>query len=264
MTSILQGHLSAHPDKRDLALVEAITSEVVASDPTLNAWLDEYGSLHRDRIAQDMDLMRAKFAPSSKLLDVGSMPPLFIGAARRTGYDVVGLDIDPARFSNAIAEHRLDIRRCDVERETIPYDDGVFDGAVFNEIFEHLRLDPIKTLSEVKRVLKPGGLLLLSTPNGLSLRHWISLLSSGKIGPNIYKEFEKLNSLGHMGHVREYTVNEVAEFLGNLGFAVHQVFYRGRYGSTGSTSGARMAAANALCSLAPQLRPFFSLVAEKT
>lgn len=251
------------PDREDLALIKEISSHVLASDPALNQWLGEYSKTHMSRIAQDLHLTRIFFPNNSKLLDVGSIPPLFIGAAQRIGYDISGLDIGPDRLSETIAALQLNIRQCDVEKEPIPFESGTFDGVVFNEIFEHLRMNPIETLLEVKRVLKPGGLLVLSTPNSLSLRHILRTLASGRIGPDIYDEFEKLGSLGHMGHVREYTVNEVAEFLSKLGFHIQDVVYRGRFGTSQALASSKAIAANLVCQVIPRLRPFFTLIARK-
>ena len=66
-----------------------------------------------------------------------------------------------------------------------------------------------------------------------------------------YQEFSKLESLGHMGHVREYTTREVVEFLARIGFEVREIVYRGRFG---------VPWADAMCRLAAPLRPFVTYV----
>ena len=50
-----------------------------------------------------------------------------------------------------------------------PVPDDSYDLVLFNEVFEHLRLDLVFTMTEVRRVLKNDGTLLLSTPNHRSL-----------------------------------------------------------------------------------------------
>ena len=72
-------------------------------------------------------------------------------------YRVSGLDIKPERFARAIATLGLDVARCDVETEVVPFEAETFDALLFNELFEHLRIDPVFTLGEAHRVLKPGG-----------------------------------------------------------------------------------------------------------
>lgn len=58
----------------------------------------------------------------------------------------------------------LDIDECNVESDTFPLRDGQFDVAVCLALIEHLR-DPGHFLEETKRVLKPGGVIWLSTPD---------------------------------------------------------------------------------------------------
>ena len=85
------------------------------------------------------------------------------------------------------------------------------------ELFEHLRLNPIDVLSKIYKVLIPKGKLLLSTPNLYSIYN-IGRFITGKGINNGFVEFNKLNTIGHMGHIREYTVKEMIDFLSHCGF----------------------------------------------
>src|SRR5690606_12190776 len=148
--------------------------------------------------------LRTYSPPGTHVLDVGALPLLFTLAAQDAGYRVTGLDLDPARLGTLAQDAGLDLRRCDIEREPMPAEDGSFEAVVFNELFEHLRIDPIFTLSEVHRVLKPGGLLYLSTPNLRSLVGIANFLLRGRAyscRARPHEEFMKLRTIGHMGHV---------------------------------------------------------------
>jgi hypothetical protein len=70
----------------------------------------------------------------------------------------------------------------------------------------------------------------------------------------VYRQYEKLESLGHMGHVREYTTREVADFLARTGFRVDKVIFRGGHGRGVVGLAER---------LVPAGRPFFTLVATR-
>jgi hypothetical protein len=70
----------------------------------------------------------------------------------------------------------------------------------------------------------------------------------------VYRQYEKLESLGHMGHVREYTTREVCDFLTRVGFRVDKIVFRGGHGR-GAVGVAER--------LMPSWRPCFALLATK-
>ncbi|MDP1850301.1 MAG: class I SAM-dependent methyltransferase [Solirubrobacteraceae bacterium] len=75
---------------------------------------------------------------------------------------VVGIDIDAATVAHARATHGVDVRQGDVSR--LPFDDVTFGLVVSFETIEHVA-EPERALDEFRRVLAPGGLLVVSTPN---------------------------------------------------------------------------------------------------
>lgn len=70
---------------------------------------------------------------------------------------------------------------------------------------------------EIRRILKPGGILIISTPNMASLRKRIWLLK-GKHPVGQLKEF--FESSPFVEHIREFTVNEVSQIVEWAGFEV--------------------------------------------
>ena len=191
------------------------------------------------------------------MLDVGAAPLVATGALAALGYDLRAVDIRPERFTGAIAELGLDVRRCDIETEPLPFADASLDAVLFNELFEHLRIDPIFTLGEVLRVLVPGGRLLLSTPNLRSFRGIRNLLLHNQghaVSGGVYRQYDKLRTLGHMGHVREYTTSDTIDFLLRVGFTAETIVHRGGHGR-GIVGFAER--------LAPAMRPFFTVIASR-
>ncbi|MEI9976143.1 MAG: methyltransferase domain-containing protein [Ignavibacteriota bacterium] len=63
-----------------------------------------------------------------------------------------------------------DIDHFDAEKDRFPYEDEYFSTVMCGELIEHLFEDPMHLMGEVNRILKPGGHLVLTTPNIAALR----------------------------------------------------------------------------------------------
>jgi SAM-dependent methyltransferase len=111
------------------------------------------------------------------------------------------------------ARYPFHVDRFDIEGP-FPYDDGHFDIVIFTEVLEHLSRDPLQTMAEINRITKPGGYLLLSTPNCASVRSVIRILRGGN--PNIYPVYQRRPSTDRHNH--EYVPWEIRELLKLCGF----------------------------------------------
>lgn len=245
------------PSERSIDAVDAASRRIRPDDPTLDDWSSNYLREHRLRLATDVDLAVEHIPAGARVLDVGAAPYVATGALAALGYRLCAVDIEPDRFARSIAELGLHVGRCDIESEPLPIADAGVDAVLFNELFEHLRIDPIFTLTEVLRVLVPGGLLLLSTPNLRSFRGIRNLVVRNQghaVSGGVHRQYDKLRTLGHMGHVREYTTVETVEFLERIGFVVEAIVYRGGHGRGIVGLGERFA---------PSLRPFFTIIARR-
>lgn len=104
------------------------------------------------------------------------------------------------------------------ENDPFPFEVSSFDVVVFCEIIEHLLMDPVAVLREIKRVLKPNGKLILSTPNVARLENVLRLA----VGANIYDPYSGHGPYGR--HNREYTKHELFSLLDYLGFTLEILF----------------------------------------
>lgn len=245
------------PTQRSLGVVDETAVRIRADDPALEDWTSNYLREHRLRLATDADLVLEHVPAGARVVDVGAAPYVVSGALAALGYDLLAVDLGPDRFASAIDELGLEVRRCDIETEPLPIADASIDAVLFNEIFEHLRIDPIFTMGEVLRVLAPGGALLLSTPNLRSFRGIRNLVIRNQghaVSGGVHRQYDKLRTLGHMGHVREYTTSETVDFLHRTGFVTEGLVFRGGHGRGVVGLAER---------LVPSLRPFFTVIARK-
>ncbi len=246
-----------YPSKDLLNLVEKCISNIKPDIPDLFEWHISYVKNHKERIALDFRIIKQNLSLGSTILEIGSIPLLLTAVLAQSNYSITGVDIAPSRYARSIQELGVKVISCDIEKEALPISDEQYDAVIFFEIFEHLRINPIFTMREIWRVLKPNGILFLSTPNLKSiygLKNFIFKDRAYSCCGDIYSEFMKLETLGHMGHVREYTVTEVIDFLKKIGFEIDKIIYRGRINGIISKF---------IIRIFPALRPFVTYIARK-
>lgn len=105
-----------------------------------------------------------------------------------------------------------------VEADKFPYADEMFDVVLFCEILEHLLQDPVHALAEIRRVLKPGGTLIVTTPNVVRLENVRRMIA----GENIYDPYSGYGPYGR--HNREYTQQDLFSLLTVNGFRPNSLF----------------------------------------
>ena len=208
---------------------------------------DGYFNAHQ-RFVEAYDLLRA-FYRGGKIVDVGGWPGDFSCALAELKFEVLLIDKDLTRptakvydettekwvmsgsmaLTEKCSRHGIETVQCDIENESIPLEDSSVDFIVFTEVLEHIRVAPLKVLRELRRILKPGGRLLITTPNLLSLRNRISFLTGQAKYDTLEMPFEALAAeerIGHAGHFRIFSMPEVLDLLKNCGFSVIHTSYK--------------------------------------
>lgn len=112
---------------------------------------------------------------TAHILDVGCSAGLFLRRARDAGFAVSGLEMSPRSVDYARETHGLDVRQGAIE--DADYADGSFDIITLFDVIEHLA-NPYAAAKQLAKWLKPGGILLMSTPNIDGLFPRVSYLPS--------------------------------------------------------------------------------------
>ncbi|HVS82609.1 MAG TPA: glycosyltransferase [Pyrinomonadaceae bacterium] len=121
-------------------------------------------------------------------------------------------------------------KQFNIEAEKFPYDDNSFDVVLFCEIIEHLLSDPVHALTEIRRVLKPGADLVLTTPNIARLENARKIIA----GENVYDPYSGHGPYGR--HNREYTQEDLFSLLTANGFTVGTIFTANVHPETAGSS----------------------------
>ncbi len=110
--------------------------------------------------------LAAMFPHRGRLLEVGSSYGFLCEYFRQDGWRVSGLDCDPLTSRHADEVLGVPVFRGTLSQARLP--DGSHDVVLMMHVIEHVP-DPVDTLGEVIRILRPGGVLVLETPRFDSL-----------------------------------------------------------------------------------------------
>lgn len=171
------------------------------------------------------------------LLDVGGMGGLFAPAY----FDLFGYGKVTVLGNDAPASGSVTIKRksgscemaavqCDIEQEIWPFPDGTFNAVVCTEVLEHLLFDPMFAVSEMCRVLKPGGSVLITVPNTCSDECLLWLLNDMQpcslrfYNTKVVRTGRKdVDAIANMGHFHEYTRRDMECLLAAAGFGIEEI-----------------------------------------
>jgi 2-polyprenyl-3-methyl-5-hydroxy-6-metoxy-1,4-benzoquinol methylase len=150
------------------------------------------------------------------ILDIGCQSGDLCTHLERLGHEPHGIEILTESVEAARAKYpSIDFRLADCERE-IPYESNTFDLVWAGEVIEHIGHTGV-FISEINRVLKPRGQLVLTTPlHALIKNVYIALF-------RFEKHFDP-----EFSHYRFYTKRTLCKALEKRGFKVLQVRYIGR------------------------------------
>ncbi|MFN0100634.1 MAG: methyltransferase domain-containing protein [Bryobacteraceae bacterium] len=190
-----------------------------------------YAETHITRLERTLNITPPG-GPEDRVLEMGAymqMTPalrgkLGYGEVRGCYYGLAG-QVDHREVRSANGEvFRCEVDLFDAEKDAFPYPDGHFATVLCCELLEHLPSDPMFMMAEINRILRPGGHLVITTPNLASMRALRAILEG--YHPGFFPAYIRPAEAGaevEARHAREYTPREIHSLLTDSGFAVERL-----------------------------------------
>lgn len=236
----------------------------------------EYFRLHRYRFRTVLAALAHE--PARDVLEIGATPGQFTEMLVQAGYQVAAVDLFPEQRAALWQRLGVEVRFCNLDAQPLPYPDASMDAVIFSEVVEHLANSPLPAFREMLRVLRPGGRLILTTPNQLYLKSRLRTLADILLGRPFepFGEFQRSMQLAgvqrYYNHSRLYTMQELTWLLNQAGFEIALARYGDAWERVGVEPGRffrhplRVLAKAALVGLGlcwPNLRSMLLLVGRK-
>lgn len=218
----------SHPTlfwKHNTPMVRCTTCGMIYSNPRWKAeylfgrYTPEYWEQYSDKIKRTaidpianqeyydphlnyMEIVRQTW----RVLDVGCATGEFLAAAQARLWQVYG--VEPSPIGAALAERVPGATIHTGTLDTAPWPDGFFDAVVLLEVIEHLQ-SPSAYMEQIKRLVRPGGMMVLATPNIHSLAYALLGRKWDPVGPN--------------DHLYLFAPKTLERLLNRYGFAIHHL-----------------------------------------
>jgi SAM-dependent methyltransferase len=178
-----------------------------------NFSLEKLEPIHRRRYEESLDAICEAHPEPGTLIDVGAGNGALQSLAQKRGWKGIGVEVGEYRSKISREKFGLDIRTGTLESAKFP--GASADAIAMRHVLEHVE-EPAKLMLEAKRVLRPGGVLLIECPNPLSWekmpRFWWRRLVYGR---RTWRPRKMLPM-----HLVAFTPRVVAKKAEELGFKV--------------------------------------------
>jgi SAM-dependent methyltransferase len=175
------------------------------SDPGWGGFLNFVGD-------RRIDILESVVRPPGRIVDVGCGPGHTLAAAKRRGWDTVGVELVPSAAQEAIDTFGLEVHTSTLEESGLP--ERSFDVVAATHVLEHMQ-DGAAFLTSIGRWVKPGGHIFIEVPN------WQSIDRRGN-----HDRWYGLRPLEHMGHYSPRTLAATMRRIGFKPVAVRTPFYQ--------------------------------------
>jgi len=219
---------------------EKLDREILSSFPEEYSVVDYWGRVvdrthvkrylaqGRKRVELLFGVIAESAPPGSKVLEVGTAYGMILFALREAGYDVCGSDLPESieYYSTPLVDAGIQVIPWDMHREW-PSDIEMFDVVIASEVLEHLQVSLNTAVEKLSRLLRPGGWLVITTPNIYSLPDIIKILNGENINEPFPDEPAIKNNIvvDSRTHPREPAMKELLHSLKHNGLVVKKKTY---------------------------------------
>lgn len=161
------------------------------------------------------------------VLDVGAGHGLLLSFLTELGHECHALDVQdqPAAHPDTYGVKKIAFHLCNVEVDSIPYPDDSFDAVVCCQVLEHFTHSHLSAMKEIRRVLRPGGIVEVDVPNAASFRNRSRMLRGKHITYDYEEHYLNATPILYKGmsffprrHNREFTRSDLRTLLCAAGF----------------------------------------------
>jgi ubiquinone/menaquinone biosynthesis C-methylase UbiE len=192
----------------------------------------ELGDVFKGSIDRFCDIA-IKLKNAHKILDVGAGHGMLVSLLAELGHECHALDVrDQASLYPDVYRKGIAFHICNVEVDPIPYPDSTFDAVVCCQVLEHFTHSHLPAVREMRRVLRPGGILEVDVPNVACFRNRSRLLRGKHITYDYEQHYLYAQPVLHKGlsfyplrHNREFTKSELETLFRAAGFLQCEVYF---------------------------------------
>lgn len=161
-----------------------------------------------------------------RILDVGAGHGLLLSLLQSLGHDCHALDVQdqPSAHPDTYGKG-ITFQLCNVEVDPIPYPDASFDAVVCCQVLEHFSHSHLPAMKEIRRVLRPGGIVEVDVPNAVSFRNRSRMLRGKHITYDYEEHYLHATPILYKGmsffprrHNREFTKSDLEILLRASGY----------------------------------------------
>ncbi len=163
-----------------------------------------------------------------RVLDVGAGHGLLLSLLTELGHECHALDVQdqPTAHPDIYGAKHIAFHLCNVEVDAIPYPDESFDAVVCCQVLEHFSHSHLPAMKEIRRVLRPGGIVEVDVPNAASFRNRSRMLRGKHITYDYEEHYLHATPILYKGmsffprrHNREFTKSDLEILLRASGYS---------------------------------------------